>query len=476
MMTDHSPFASHPACRRAGEAPVTSPRLRDLPRAIWALTLARAVNRLGAFTLPFLGVILTTELAAPVTAAGWLLALFGLATIPSRLLGGALADRVGRTTTICVGLTGCAAAQLLLAASHTLPTAVAAVVVLGLFFEVYEPPSQAIIADLTDAGSRPAAFGLLGSAMAAAGVAAGLLAAWLGATNLRWLLVADAGSCLLGAATVWLVVRTNVHQRTNVQRMATSAVGAVDAWRDRRLLLMLAAGTGFAVTYLQITMALPLTLPERGLRAEQTGILFTVSALTIVLGQPLLRWGRLRDRTGFEAMAIGYAVLAVGLAATGVARNLGAFVAATVVWSIADLILTGHSWSVVSELAPETARARYLAVFGLSWGIAAVVAPILGTQLLAHGGPVVLWSTCAGVAAALAATSPALARRCAASPPRGPTPSEVVTTVHSDATGGVGHENRTPDECGGPDPVSAEAARFELARGVIPNPLSRRAH
>ncbi len=80
--------------------------MRDLPRAVWALILARAVNRLGAFTLAFLGVILTVEVGAPVTTAGWLLALFGLATIPSRLVGGALADRVGRTTTICVGLVG----------------------------------------------------------------------------------------------------------------------------------------------------------------------------------------------------------------------------------------------------------------------------------------------------------------------------------------------------------------------------------
>lgn len=387
-------------------APVTAPRVRDLPPAIWALTLARAVNRLGAFTLPFLGVVLTAELGASITTAGWLLALFGLATIPSRLVGGALADRIGRTTTICLGLVGCAAAQLWLAASHTLGSAAVAVLVLGLFFELYEPPSQAIIADLTDAQSRPLAFGLLASAMAAAGVGAGLLASWLGGITLRWLLVADAVSCLLCAATVWLVVRASAHEPTG-----SSAVEAAAAWRDRRLLLMLAAGTGFAILYLQITMALPLTLPARGLHAAQAGILFTVSAVTIVAGQPLLRWRRLRDRSSFESMTIGYAVLAVGLAGTGLATTLPGFVAATVIWSIGDLLLLGHSWSIISELAPERARASYLAVFGLSWGIAAVIAPLLGTQLLTHGGPALLWITLAAVALVLAAVQPGLARQ-----------------------------------------------------------------
>lgn len=389
-----------------GAAPMTAPRVRDLPPAIWALTLARAVNRLGAFTLPFLGVVLTAELGASVTTAGWLLALFGMATIPSRLVGGALADRIGRTPTICAGLVGCAAAQLWLAASHTLGSAAVAVVVLGLFFELYEPPSQAIIADLTDAQARPLAFGLLASAMAAAGVAAGLLASWLGGINLRWLLVADAASCLLCAATVWFVVRAGIHEATG-----SSAVEAAGAWRDRRLLLMLAAGTGFAILYLQITMALPLTLPARGLPAAQAGILFTVSAVTIVAGQPLLRWRRLRDRSSFEAMTIGYAVLAVGLAANGLATTLPGFIVATLFWSVGDLLLLGHSWSIVSELAPERARGSYLAVFGVSWGIAAVIAPLLGTQLLAHGGPALLWMSLAGAAVLLAAVQPGLARQ-----------------------------------------------------------------
>lgn len=410
---------------------MTDPRLRDLPRAIWALALARAVNGLGAFTLPFLGVILTVELGAGVTVAGWLLALFGLATLPSRLAGGALAERIGRTATICAGLVGCAGAQLWLAVSHTLVSAALAVVVLGLLFEVYEPPSQAIIADLTDAGSRPAAFGLLASAMALAGVAAGLLATWLGGINLRWLLVADAVSCLLCAATVALLVHASPHE------VGASPPLAGSAWRDRRLLLMLATGTAFAITYLQVTMSLPLTLLVRGLPVAEAGILLTVSAVTIVLGQPLLRWGPLRGRTGFEAMSIGYAVLAAGLAATAFATTLPGFVVATVVWSTGDVLLLGHSWSIVSALAPEDARARYLAAYGLSWGVAAVVAPVLGTQLLSAGGPVVLWMTLAAVALLLATVQPGLARRCAVpSPSLVSEATAVWTTADSDASEG----------------------------------------
>ena len=65
----------------------TRPRRHPLPRGVRVLVAARAVNRLGAFTLPFLTVTLVEELGASVADAGWVLAGFGLATIPSRLVG-----------------------------------------------------------------------------------------------------------------------------------------------------------------------------------------------------------------------------------------------------------------------------------------------------------------------------------------------------------------------------------------------------
>src|SRR3954467_13395857 len=93
---------------------------QGLAPTVRILVVARAVNRLGAFTLPFLAVTLVRELDASVGQAGYVLAAFGLATIPSRLAGGRLAERIGGKATILVGLTGTAVAQLCIAGSNTL--------------------------------------------------------------------------------------------------------------------------------------------------------------------------------------------------------------------------------------------------------------------------------------------------------------------------------------------------------------------
>ncbi len=158
-------------------------------------------------------------------------------------------------------------------------------------------------------------------------------------------------------------------------------------------------------------MALPLTFAARGLPPERAGLVLTASAVTVVVAQPVLRWRWVGPvgSDGFRALTIGYVVLAAGLAATAAATAPAAFVAAAVGWSVGDLLLMGHAWTIVSRLAPPTARGAYLAAYGLSWGVAATLAPLLVTQLLDGLGPAGLWLTLAAASLLLAAAQPSVA-------------------------------------------------------------------
>ena len=393
----------------------------SVSRVVWLLVVGRAVNRLGAFTLPFLTVALTDLLGASVSAAGALMAMFGIGSIASRLVGGWLADRLGRRTTIVLGLVLTAAAQLGLAGAPSLGAAAVAIAGLGLAYEIYEPPSQALIADVVPSHARPAAYGLLSASLAAAGVAAGLLATAVGATDLRLLFVVDAATCL-GCAVLLGIALPGDAARQLGPTPPGRRPNAASPWRDRRLLALTASGVAFAAVYLQINTALALTLDRRGISASYVGLLLAASALTIVAGQPLLRWGRFARVDSWRAMAIGYVVLGIGLLATGFATTLPAFAAATVIWSLGDLILLGRVYGFVAELAPAHARAQYFSVYGLSWGVATVIGPPAGTFLVDRAGPGALWTATAIVCGVLAATQTALARfvtrsHCAADPP-----------------------------------------------------------
>jgi MFS family permease len=365
------------------------------------LVAARVVDRLGGFTLAFLPLLLVTAYDAPLRVAGLVTAGFGLATIPSRLLGGRLADHLGRRTTIVLGLVGCALAQTLLAVAPGLALAAVGAVLLGLCFEVYEPPSQALLADLTRPEQRAAAYSALGAAIAAAGVLAGVLAALLAGYGLRWLFVADALTCLACA--------TMVRAGLPVDRPARSShASEAYPWRDRRLLLMLGSGTAFATTYMVMVGGLPLAVHREGLPSGWAGALVSLSAATVIAGARFRGW--LPSGWGpFRRMTAGYLILALGLGLAVPAAVLAAragtgapYLLPVVVWSVGDALLLGEPFAVVAGLAAPADRGRYLAAYGVCWGLATTAAPLLVAGLLAVSGPAALWGTCALAALALA--------------------------------------------------------------------------
>ncbi len=389
--------------------PLASPSPSPLPRIVWWLVAARTVNRMAAFSLPFLALLLAQERQWSTAAVGLTMTGFGLATIPSRLLGGRLADRLGRRTTIVIGLTGCAVSQFGLALTASAVGTIAAVLALGLCFEIYEPPSQALVADCVPLEDQAAAHSLLATGLAVAGVAAGGLATWLTHIDLRWLFVADAVSCLACAGLLAMTLPRECRSSDDVD---ISQAVERSPWRDPRLVMLLAMQTGFAVVYLQSTFALPLSLTGRGLPASTLAVLLTASALTFVACQPVLRLDRVRRLGRPTLLRTGYLLMATGLAGYAVATSLWAFGLATVVVAMGDVLVIGHLMTAVAAVAPSGQRARYLAVFGTSWGVAAVLSPAVGAGLLSLAGIGVTWGVLAGVCAVLAtlvARVPALA-------------------------------------------------------------------
>lgn len=394
-------------------ASTVAPGNGGVPRQVRILAAARAVNQLGAFSLAFLTVMLCRVLGASLPAAGAVSALFGVATIASRLLGGRLADRLGRRRTILAGLIGCAAAQLGIAAAPDLAAAAVSAVLLGLAFELYEPPSQAMISDATEPGRRAHAYALLTTALAAGNMGAGLIAYAVGRSGLRWLFVVDAASCLACALIVRLALPAD-GRRSACQPGSPSSGYSPEArrspWRDPALLAMTAAGTMFALVYMLILIALPLSLSARGLNPASAGLIMAIATLTLVVTRPALGIPIVARLSGPVACGIGFGLMAAGLAGYAAAHSLTGLLVPTAVWSTGNLLLSGRAFAAVTALAPRGATARYLAVYGLSWGIATVAAPVLAAQALASLGPAALWSGCAMLCAVMSCGQPALMR------------------------------------------------------------------
>src|SRR5262245_50535434 len=85
-----------------------------LPSTFWILWTGTLVNRLGTFVVPFMALYLTRERGFSEVQAGLVIALHGGGCVFSSLLGGMLADRLGRRIALGLGLWLGAAAILFL--------------------------------------------------------------------------------------------------------------------------------------------------------------------------------------------------------------------------------------------------------------------------------------------------------------------------------------------------------------------------
>lgn len=130
-----------------------------LPPTFWYLWAGVIVNRVAGYIVPFVALWLTQDEGYSAGRAGLLVSLYGLGGIASTLVGGALADHVGRRFTLLVGLIGSAASVLAIAAAPV--HAMAALLLLaGFFGELYRPSIFACVNDLVPHEDRTRAYGL----------------------------------------------------------------------------------------------------------------------------------------------------------------------------------------------------------------------------------------------------------------------------------------------------------------------------
>jgi MFS family permease len=130
-----------------------------MPPAAWILFGGSFVNRFGSFVLVFLVLYLTDEGFSP-AEAGAAVSAYGAGGLGAALLGGWLADRLGRRNTIALSMFSAAATMLALSQARGLAPVVVLSGAAGLTSELYRPASAALLTDLLPPGRRITGFAL----------------------------------------------------------------------------------------------------------------------------------------------------------------------------------------------------------------------------------------------------------------------------------------------------------------------------
>jgi MFS family permease len=393
-------------------------------RAFWALCIGRLSNQVGAFTLTFLTLLMTQRGHLSVPQAGMVMAAFSLATFPSRILGGRLADSWSQRGSVVLGLLLTSAGQLALFAASSTLVLVCAAILLGLAFEIYEPGTAALVQRSTTLENRSEGYSVLSVFIQIGSVMTGLLAVVLIGSGIRWLFLADACSSLAGAGIIALMggpVQSGAARRRPARRVKPRLA-------DSRLFTLTLLACLYASCYLAVTSVLPLTMTSLHVAPQGIGIVLTVSSIISIVLVPLMLRA-LKGRSDRKVLSWAYVVMGLGFVLTGFSRSLPEFVGSAVLWGTGEILALGCAQAIVSMGIDPENMASGMAFYGLSWSVGGIVAPLAGTLLLAHAGPRWTWAAFGLTLAVLGPLTSLLARRVPARHSTGAEPDEADRSV-----------------------------------------------
>ena len=377
--------------------------LPRLPTQVWILAAGRFLSQSGTgFTLFYAPIFFVDRVGLSATAVGIGLGIGSIAGIFGRVLGGSFCDSKfwGRRRTLLLATMIAAVASFVLAATNNFSGLVAGNVLMGFGVGLYWPPTETMVADLTEGDRRQEAFALTRLAdnlgLQVGIIFGGVLIAVTG--NYRSLFIIDGISFIVLFAVVAIAISETYKPSTATDASPKNLKhGWMVALNDRTLLVYASVNILFTLYISQIQTTMPLYFSKfvpvgtsgMGFSTGTITVLFAFSTfLTVALQMPIVK--ALRRFSHPKALMIsallwGMGFIAIGLTGMAATGNLFLAVLGLSFLSVATVAYTPFASALVVDLAPDSLRGVYLALNSQCWAIGYLIGPPLGGFALDQG-------------------------------------------------------------------------------------------
>jgi MFS family permease len=193
--------------------------------------------------------------------------------------------------------------------------------------------------------------------------------------------------------------KPQAHAKPETMKQTFAGYGRV--FKDIPFVAFIGVTVMMTLVYMNMNSTLGVYLRDQhGLPELNYGALISINAVLVVLFQFWVT-RRIEKYKPMLMMAAGSLLYAIGFAMYGFVTGFALFVAAMVIITIGEMVVSPFQQSVVAGFAPEHMRGRYMAVSGLSWSLAFTIGPYFAGLILDSANPNFLWLLC-GVIGVLA--------------------------------------------------------------------------
>lgn len=341
---------------------------------------------------PFLTIYVSESLDLPLATVAGLISLNAVMGLVFSFIAGPVTDRFGRKWVMVFSLMMNGLAYLLMSQASSLPAFALLMALSGAVNPLYRVGVDAMMADLVPPAKRMDGFSLLRTSNNL-GIALGPAIGGVLATISYTLAFYGAAAGLMGyGLLIAIFAAETLPKRGPKATLPREKFGGYAyIFQDRPFIsfVMIFCLTQMCATLIWVLMAVyakqNFQVPE-----SRYGFIPATNAIMVVILQ--LPVTQVTKRyPPLLMLAVGSLFYAFGVGSVALGQAFWGFWLSMVILTVGELILTPTANAYTANLAPPDMRGRYMSLYGLTWGVAAAIAPIMGGYLNDNFGPVYIW-------------------------------------------------------------------------------------
>lgn len=357
------------------------------------LSLIMLINRSGSVVLPFLSVYLADDLGFSLEQIGIILSTYGLGSLTGSWLGGLLTDKLGNFKVQLGSLFFSAIGFFMLKHIESFQGLALGFFLVTIITDSLRPANATAISNYSKPENLTKAYSLNRMAVNLGFAVGPGLGGMLASKGFELLFIADGITCFLAAILFGTYFMQR--KRRNIDQVFENVVDSkkpLDPFKDRLFLFFCLCTFGFAVVFFQLLNTLPLYYSEiYKLSETYIGFLLALNGL-IVFGLEMPLVDNLSKRNRLRMIAsVGTLLAGVAYIILNFSDGFIILLLSMTILSISEILVMPFLTTYTVNRAGKKSKGKYLGLYGMSYSLALIVAPALGTFLIDYFGYRFLW-------------------------------------------------------------------------------------
>lgn len=376
-----------------------------LPRSVYVIFIARVVNCVGNFVFPFMTLLLTAKVGMSEKQVGFFLLIASILRVPGSLLGGKLADHMGRKKIMIMFMGLSSLCFIPCAFFINSPVLIRYIpwflITSALLGSVGGPASGAMMNDLTIPQNRQAAFSLLYLGINLGTALGSVVAGFLFNNYMRFLFLGDTATTFVAIALLIKYVdetkpsRSDIEKRLNEQTGEKAEKGGLLAALMTRpsLLVFAVLDTIYSFVYAQTNFSMPLqasTVFGAALGSKYYGTFNMVNCLEVIFFTTIITAITKKVRSIYNVSFAGI-FFAVGFGMLYFVKGYWLFVISTIIWTVGEILNATNVGVYIANHTPISHRGRFNSIIDIITGTGGAISPYIMGGFIQFNGVKNVW-------------------------------------------------------------------------------------